>query len=96
MPIQPIELKALDIHANNIYEAIVVLSRRARQINEEIKIQLNEKLDQFSTRSDSDEEVELNPEQQRISIEFEKMEKPTQGALADLLGEKLTYVYKEE
>ncbi len=96
MPIQPIELKRLDKYAENIYEAIVVLSKRARQINEELKIQLNEQLESFSTRSDSDEEVESNPEQERISIEFEKLDKPTQAALADLLGDKLEYRYKDE
>lgn len=96
MPVNPLELKQLDKHAENIYEAIVVLSRRARQINEEVKIKLNQELETFATRSDSDEEIELNPEQMRISIEFEKLPKPTQAAVADLLEERLSYRYKEE
>lgn len=96
MPINPLELKQLDKHAENIYEAIVVLSRRARQINEEVKIKLNQELETFATRSDSEEEIELNPEQMRISIEFEKLPKPTQAAVADLLEERLSYRYKEE
>lgn len=96
MPVNPLELKQLDKHAENIYEAIVVLSRRARQINEEVKIKLNQELETFATRSDSEEEIELNPEQMRISIEFEKLPKPTQAAVADLLEERLTYRYKEE
>ncbi len=96
MPIHPLELKQLDKHAENIYEAIVVLSRRARQINEEMKIKLNQELETFATRMDSEEEIELNPEQMRISIEFEKLPKPTQAAVADLLDERLSYRYKEE
>jgi hypothetical protein len=96
MPVNPLELKQLDKHAENIYEAIVVLSRRARQINEEVKIKLNQELETFATRSDSEEEIELNPEQMRISIEFEKLPKPTQAAVADLLEERLSYRYKEE
>jgi DNA-directed RNA polymerase subunit K/omega len=96
MPINPLELKQLDRHAENIYEAIVVLSKRARQINEEMKIKLNQELETFATRMDSEEEIETNPEQMRISIEYEKMPKPTQAAIEDLLDEKLGYRYKEE
>jgi DNA-directed RNA polymerase subunit K/omega len=96
MPLQPLELKDLDKHAENIYEAIVMLSKRARQINEEVKIRLNQELETFTSRMDTEEEVEINPEQMRISIEFEKMPKPTQAAIEDLLDNRLTYRYKEE
>jgi len=96
MPLEPLNLNDIDSHAENIYEAIVVLSRRARQINEEMKIRLNQELEAFVTRSDTDEEIESNPEQQRVSIEFEKMPKPTQQAVSDLLTDQVTYRYKEE
>jgi len=95
MSLEPLNLTVIDSYAENIYEAIVVLSRRARQINEEIKIQLNQELEMFTTRMDSDEEIETNPEQMRISIEFEKMPKPTQQAVADLMADRITYRYKE-
>lgn len=96
MSLEPIDLSLIDKHAENIYEAIVVLSRRARQINEEIKISLNRELEMFSTRMDSDEEIETNPEQMRISIEFEKMAKPTQRAVEDLFSDRVNYHYKDE
>lgn len=96
MSLSPLDLTVIDSHAENIYEAIVVLSNRARQINEEIKIRLNQELEMFTTRSDSEEEIETNPEQMRISIEFEKMAKPTQRAVDDLMGERITYRYKED
>ena len=96
MSLNPLELKRLDRHAENVYEAIVVLSKRARQINEEVKIRLNQELEMFATRIDSEEEIETNPEQMRISIEFEKLPKPTQQAMEDLLGDQLSYRYKEE
>ncbi len=96
MSLQPLDLTVIDSHAENIYEAIVVLSNRARQINEEMKISLNQELEAFTTRGDSDEEVESNPEQTRISIEFEKLPKPTQKAVEDLMGERVSYRYKEE
>lgn len=96
MSLQPLDLSQIDNHAENIYEAIVVLSNRARQINEEMKIRLNQELEAFTPRTDSEEEVELNPEQTRISIEFEKMAKPTQRAVEDLLSDQISYRYKEE
>lgn len=96
MSLSPLDLTVIDSHAENIYEAIVVLSNRARQINEEIKIRLNQELEMFTTRSDSEEEIETNPEQMRISIEFEKMAKPTQRAVDDLMSEHITYRYKED
>jgi DNA-directed RNA polymerase subunit K/omega len=96
MSLQPLDLTAIDNHAENIYEAIVVLSNRARQINEEMKIRLNQELEAFTTRGDSEEEVESNPEQTRISIEFEKLPKPTQKAVEDLMDDRVSYRYKEE
>jgi DNA-directed RNA polymerase subunit K/omega len=96
MSLSPLDMTVIDSHAENIYEAIVVLSNRARQINEEMKIRLNQELEMFTTRSDSEEEIESNPEQQRISIEFEKMPKPTQRAVNDLLTERISYRYKED
>ncbi len=96
MSLNPLDLTVIDSHAENIYEAIVVLSNRARQINEEMKIRLNQELEMFTTRLDSDEEIETNPEQMRISIEFEKMAKPTQRAVDDLMGERISYRYKED
>jgi hypothetical protein len=96
MALEPLDLTVIDSHAENIYEAIVVLSNRARQINEEMKIRLNQDLETFSTRMDSEEEVEANPEQTRISIEFEKLPKPTQKAVDDLMSDRISYRYKEE
>lgn len=96
MTLQPLDLRDLDRHAENIYEAIVVLSKRARQINEELKIRLNQELENFTTHNDSEEEIENNPEQIRISLEYERMLKPTQAAVEDLLGDRLTFRYKED
>ena len=39
MAVRPIDLKELESKAANIYEAIVIMSKRARQINEELKIE---------------------------------------------------------
>ncbi len=96
MAVEPIELTELEQRAENIYEAIVVMSKRARQINEEMKIRLNQELETFTTQIDPEDDSEVNPEQLRISIEYEKMPKPTQQALQDMLLDRIHYRYKEE
>ena len=96
MAVEPVELNLLEKRAENVYEAIVVMSKRARQINEEMKIRLNQELETFTTQVDSEEEVETNPDQLRISIEYERLPKPTQQALHEMLLDKLHYRYKEE
>ena len=69
----------------SIYEAIVIMGKRAEQINAEIRQELHEKLDEFSVRNDSLEEVFENREQIEISKHYEKMPKPTAMAIAEWL-----------
>ena len=71
----------------SIYEAIVMMGKRAEQINAEIRQELHEKLDEFSVRNDSLEEVFENREQIEISKHYEKMPKPTAMAIAEWLND---------
>ena len=71
----------------SIYEAIVIMGKRAEQINAEIRQELHEKLDEFSVRNDSLEEVFENREQIEISKHYEKMPKPPAMAIAEWLND---------
>lgn len=71
----------------SIYEAIVIMGKRAEQINAEIRQELHEKLDEFSVRNDSLEEVFENREQIEISKHYEKMPKPTAMAIEEWLND---------
>ena len=99
MAIKPLEIHTLESKAANVYEAIVVLSKRARQINEEMKIELNQRLETIaalpSNTNSDEEEVDANPDQLKISLEFEKRVKPTESAIDELMGDKLEFRYKE-
>ncbi len=99
MAIKSLEITTLESKAANVYEAIVVLSKRARQINEEIKLEFNQRLETIVTlpveSTNEDEETEMNPDQLRISLEFEKHPKPTETAIDELLNDKLEFRYKE-
>ena len=99
MPVKPIELDRLLPKAKNIYEAIAVMSKRARQINEELKIEFNQRLEMIQTKvteNPEEAEIEANPDQLKISFEFEKRPKPTTVALGEMLEDKITFRYKEK
>src|SRR5512140_1389372 len=101
MPIKPIEIEAPTGKAENVYEAIVILLKRARQINEEMKIEFNQRIEMLQSRifepeDDSNEQPQTNPDQILIAQEFEKRPKPTETAVKELLENKLTYRYKED
>ena len=51
------KLTDLDAPTGNIYESVVVISKRANQISSEIKQELNRKLADFSSVNDSLEET---------------------------------------
>ncbi|MEY4930499.1 MAG: hypothetical protein RI909_1223 [Bacteroidota bacterium] len=75
----------------NLYESVVVISKRARQIAVNLKEELNNKLAEFATTVDNLEEVFENREQIEISRYYERMPKPTTTATEEFLEGKLTY-----
>ncbi len=80
----------------NIYESVVVISKRARQIAVNIKEELSNKLAEFATTVDNLEEVFENREQIEISRFYERMPKPTMTATEEFLEGKLNYRYRTE
>lgn len=80
-----------DERTDNIYEAISIASKRAVQINSDIKKELLEKLEEFATYSDSLEEVFENKEQIEVSKFYEKLPKPHALAVEEWLNDKIYY-----
>jgi DNA-directed RNA polymerase subunit K/omega len=83
-------------HTGNLYESVVVISKRARQIAVNIKEELNNKLAEFATTVDNLEEVFENREQIEISRFYERMPKPTTTATEEFLEGKLDYRIRGE
>ncbi len=81
----------IDAPTNNIYEAISIISKRANQINGDIKKELLEKLDEFATYNDSLEEIFENKEQIEVSKFYEKLPKPHALAVQEWLENKIYY-----
>lgn len=69
----------------NIYESVVIISKRANQISSEIKQDLSKKLQEFASYNDSLDEVFENREQIEISRYYEKLPKPTLIATEEFL-----------
>ncbi|MCB0762568.1 MAG: DNA-directed RNA polymerase subunit omega [Flavobacteriales bacterium] len=80
----------------NIYEAIVVLSRRANQISKGMKEELHSKLQEFASHQDNLEEIFENREQIEISKFYERLPKPHSIALQEMMEEKIYFRHPEK
>ena len=69
-PVNTVTRNIMDLcdETGNIYESVVIISKRANQIAVEIKQDLNKKLAEFASYNDSLEEVFENREQIEISL----------------------------
>ena len=82
--------------SGNLYESIVVIGRRARQIGFRDKQELTEKLAEFATGVDNLEEVFENREQIEISRHLERQPKPSAIAIDEFLDGKLYFRKADE
>ena len=70
----------------NIYETVVVLSKRANQIGHVIKRELDQKIEEFAPATDTLDEVFENREQIEIARFYEGLPKPTLLAVNEFLN----------
>ena len=78
------DLNKIEMATGNIYETVIILSKRANQINVEMKQELHRKLEEFANTNDNLEEVFENREQIEISKFYERLAKPSLIALQEL------------
>jgi DNA-directed RNA polymerase subunit K/omega len=90
------DLDKIAARTGNVYESVVIISKRARQIAVNIKEELNNKLAEFATTVDNLEEVFENREQIEISKFYERLPKPTTTATEEFLEGKLNYRLRTE
>jgi DNA-directed RNA polymerase subunit K/omega len=99
MTVKTLEIKEVEAKAANVYEAIVVMAKRARQVNEETKLEFQQRIENLvspALEADEDDENIANPDQMNVSLEFEKRLKPTEAAIEELMNNQLEHRYKEE
>lgn len=85
------DLRELDKGTDNLYESIVIISKRANQISVDIKEELNQKLSEFASNNDNLEEVFENREQIEISKHYERLPKPSLVAIDEYLHDKVYF-----
>lgn len=83
------DMSELDAKVGNVYETVAIIAKRANQISQELKKELDAKLQDFSTPQDSIEEVFENKEQIEISRSYEMLPKPTLIATQEFLDDEL-------
>lgn len=85
------DIKKLEEGVGNIYQASVIISKRANQIGAEMKDELNKKLEEFASYTDNLEEIFENKEQIEISRFYERLPKPTLIALQEFIEGKIYF-----
>lgn len=79
----------LDQKTENLYESLVIISKRANQISNNMKEELHGKLAEFASANDNLEEIFENREQIEISKHYERMPKATLVAIDEFLNDKI-------
>lgn len=71
------DMVSLSKDTENIYETVMIIAKRANQIAQEMKQELEAKLQEFAVYTDDQQEMVENEEQIEISRQYERMSKPT-------------------
>ena len=71
------DMVSLSKDTENIYETVMIIAKRANQIAQETKQELEAKLQEFAVYTDDQQEMVDNEEQIEISRQYERMPKAT-------------------
>ena len=85
------DVKFLAQPTGNIYETVVLLSKRANQIALAEKKELSKKLEDFRNERDTMEEIFENKEQIEISKYYERQPKPDLVAISEFENGEIFY-----
>ncbi len=96
MEITPVDLKKIDERGSNIYEAVIVSAVKARAINDQNRLEYNERLSAMAPGIEDDFEDQANPDQLKISLEFEQRPKPHLQGLKLFINDEIRFKYKDE
>ena len=94
------ELRARNIkevvkQTGNIYEALAIITKRAKQLSVDLKHELHQKLEEFAVSTDTIEEISENKEQIEISKFYERLPNPTLIATEEFLNDELYHRYNQ-
>ncbi|MBQ0084971.1 MAG: DNA-directed RNA polymerase subunit omega [Prevotella sp.] len=92
-PVNTVTRDIMDLakDTDNIYESVSIIAKRANQISSELKQELSQKLQEFSSYSETLDEVFENREQIEISRFYEKMPKPSLLATEEFVEDQVYF-----
>jgi DNA-directed RNA polymerase omega subunit len=96
MKITPLEIEEVESKAGNIYEAVVVAAKRARQLNDEQKLEYNQRVEPLIKADDDSDDTVVSKDKMNISVEFEQRPKTTEAGLNELLADGLEFRIRNE
>jgi len=85
------DLRKFDKDTGNIYETVVVLSKRANQIANDLSDDFHDKVQDFAGVSDSLDEIFENKEQIDLARFFEQLPKPSILAIHEFENDMIFY-----
>ena len=85
------DMVSLSKDTENIYETAMIIAKRANQIAQETKQELEAKLQEFAVYTDDQQEMVENEEQIEISRQYERMPKATLIAAKEYEDGELYY-----
>ena len=85
------DVRQFDTETGNIYETVAMLAKRSDQISSEMKRELNKKIEEFVSSTDSVDEIYENREQIEVVRYYEQLPKPTLIAIQEYLNNELYY-----
>ena len=85
------DVREFDDKTGNIYETVAMLAKRSDQISSEMKRELNKKIEEFVSSTDSVDEIYENREQIEVVRYYEQLPKPTLIAIQEYLNGELYY-----
>ncbi len=89
-------LNSLVNPTGNLYKSTLIITKRAKQINANLKEEVTQKLEDFITVQDDLKEVFENQEQIKISKYYERIPKPSKTATEEFVNGELDFRRKEK
>lgn len=91
--VNPVVVRMEESSKGSIYKSIVAMGMRARQINDQIKTQISERMADVIVEGDENEGP--NYDQIAISREFDLLPKPTFLAMREMIDGKIHAKYPD-
>ena len=85
------DITHFDEQTGNIYESVVILSKRANQIAMEMKEELKHKIEEFGINRNEGDEMHENKEQIDLVRHYEQLPKPTLLAVQEYINKEIYF-----